>query len=69
MSALVGPAAYLVPQGDARLLGAALITVLVEEEVAQKLIQEGRQRVAAWSLPAFAAGLAQAYQDIINKGK
>jgi glycosyltransferase involved in cell wall biosynthesis len=69
MSALVGPAAYLVPQGEARLLGAALITVLVEEEVAQKLIQEGRQRVAAWSLPAFAAGLAQAYQDIINKGK
>jgi len=69
MSALVGPAAYLVPQGDVRMLGAALITVLVEEDVAQKLAQEGRQRVAAWSLPAFAAGLAQAYQDILNKVK
>jgi glycosyltransferase involved in cell wall biosynthesis len=69
MSAMVGPAAYLVTPGDARLLGAALITVLVEEGMAQKLAQEGRQRTAAWSLPAFAIGLAQAYQDILGKIK
>jgi glycosyltransferase involved in cell wall biosynthesis len=69
MSALVGPAAYLVKPGDARLLGAALITVLVEEGVAQKLAQAGRQRVEAWSLPAFATGLAQAYQDILKKSQ
>jgi len=69
MNALVGPTAYLVPHGDARLLGAALITILVDEGVAQKLAQAGRQRAATWSLPAFAAGLAQVYQDLLTKVK
>jgi hypothetical protein len=50
-------------------LGAALITVLVEEGVAQKLAQEGRQRAKSWSLPPFADGLAQAYQEILIKVK
>ncbi len=69
MSALVGPAAYLVKTGDVRALGAALITALVEEGVAGQLAQAGRQRVATWSLKAFAGGLAQAYQDILLKAK
>jgi hypothetical protein len=52
-----------------RALGAALITALVEEGVAGQLAQAGRQRVATWSLKAFAGGLAQAYQDILLKAK
>jgi glycosyltransferase involved in cell wall biosynthesis len=67
MSALVGPAAYLVKAGDTRLLGAALITVLVEEGVSQKLAQAGRQRAGTWSPSAFADGLAQAYESILKK--
>jgi len=67
MDALVGPAAYLVGGQDARALGAAVITVLVEEGVAQRLTEAGRQRVATWSLSAFAQGLANAYRDILDK--
>ncbi len=67
MSALVGPAAYLVKAGDTRLLGAALITVLVEEGVSQKLAQAGRQRAGTWSPSAFVDGLAQAYESILKK--
>jgi glycosyltransferase involved in cell wall biosynthesis len=67
MSAMVGPAAYLVKAGDTRGIGAALITILVEEEVSGKLAQAARRRVSTWSLPAFSGGLAQAYQDILEK--
>jgi glycosyltransferase involved in cell wall biosynthesis len=65
-SALAGPAAYLVKGEDSRLLGAALITVLVEEELAGRLAQAGRQRAATWSQQAFAEGLAKAYATITN---
>jgi glycosyltransferase involved in cell wall biosynthesis len=69
MSALVGPAAYLVKAGDTRAMGAALITILVEEEVSERLAQAARQRAGAWSLSAFADGLAEAYQEILSKNK
>ncbi len=36
-SAMVGPAAYLVPGEDDRAMGAALITVIVEDEVREQL--------------------------------
>lgn len=67
MDALVGPAAYLVKGDDTRALGAALITVLVEEEIAERLSEAGRQRAEGWSLEAFAQGLSAAYLDIISK--
>ena len=67
MDALVGPAAYLVKGGEARALGAALITVLVEEEIAERLSQLGRQRAEAWSLETFSQGLLAAYQDMLSK--
>jgi glycosyltransferase involved in cell wall biosynthesis len=44
IGALVGPAAYLVKAGDTRAMGAALVTILVEEEVSQRLAQAARQR-------------------------
>jgi glycosyltransferase involved in cell wall biosynthesis len=65
IEALVGPAAYLVKRDDARALGAALITVLVEGEISEQLAQGGLQRAAAWSPTAFAAGLEQAYSDTV----
>jgi hypothetical protein len=63
-SALTGPAAFTIAPGDSRKLGAALITVIVEEEVAQKLSQAGRQRAAGWSNGDFRVALARIYRDL-----
>jgi hypothetical protein len=68
--ALVGPAAYLAPADNPRALGAGLITVIVEENVAERLAEAGRQRAAAWSA-ASAAGdfredLYAAYQAALE---
>jgi glycosyltransferase involved in cell wall biosynthesis len=63
---LVGPAAYLAPGDDSRLLGAALITVVVEEEVASKLAQAARQRAAAWTGLAYSHALFAVYQKILE---
>lgn len=63
--ALVGPAAYLLPDGDARSFGAALITTIVEETVAERLSKAARERAAGWDTGAFGARLLEAYQRII----
>lgn len=47
-ASIVGPAAYLVPPGDSRGLGAACLTVLVEESVASELRTRGLQRAATY---------------------
>lgn len=44
----VGAAAYLVPNGDARALGAALLTLLVEDSVAESLRAAASDRAARW---------------------
>ena len=64
--ALVGPAAYLVPANNARALGAAVITVVVEEEVSERLSEAARQRAAAWDKDAFSQALLTAYQTICS---
>jgi hypothetical protein len=46
--AILGAAAYLARPGDARRLGAACLTLLVEEQVAADLRQKGLQRAAAY---------------------
>jgi glycosyltransferase involved in cell wall biosynthesis len=43
-SSLLGPAGYLVPAGDARRLGAACLTVLVEPAVSERLRGEAAAR-------------------------
>ena len=68
--ALVGPAAYLVPEdgkpaeGSGRALGAALITVVVEESVAEGLRQAAYQRAARWRGAEFRQALLAAYQSL-----
>lgn len=47
--ALVGPAGYLISGHDPRQYGAALITLCVEEEMAQKLGETAARRALAWS--------------------
>jgi hypothetical protein len=68
--ALVGPAAYLVSGGaddsaQNRALGAALITVIVEESVAEGLEQAARQRSAGWGAQDFQQALDSAYQALL----
>ena len=63
--ALVGPAGYLVPSGQASGLGAALITVIVEQVVAEQLSRAARQRSAAWDASGFRQALLAAYRQVI----
>lgn len=68
--ALVGPAAYLVSGGESgadssRALGAALLTVIVEEPVANLLTEAAGQRVDNWRSADFSAALLTAYRQII----
>lgn len=65
LSTLVGPAAYLVPPKQAtssRALGAGLITVVVEESVADDLAQAARKLTTNWNGEQFGIQLAKIYQ-------
>lgn len=62
--AQVGPAAYLIPPTDLRGLAAALITVIVEEEVRGNLESAARQRAAGWQSARFSAQLLSHYREI-----
>lgn len=70
MGALVGPAAYLVPLGGSletahRALGAALISVIVEDSLADMLAMAARERSTGWSLELFSAGLFDIYASLL----
>lgn len=66
--AIVGEAAYLIPEEDTRNLGAAIITVIVEQEVALQLSQAALRRAARWKGASFRASLWHAYQQILQDG-
>jgi glycosyltransferase involved in cell wall biosynthesis len=63
-ASMVGPGAYLVPGNDSRALGAALITAIVEERVAESLSQAARQRADSWCLADFGQELWMAYRNL-----
>lgn len=50
---LVGSAGFLAPPEDLRGLGAALISVIVEEDLAERLATGARQRTQGWSADGF----------------
>lgn len=56
-SSILGDAAYLAPPGDARALGAACLSLLVQENLADRLRQRGRRTAAAYSGPDPVAAL------------
>ncbi len=64
--ALLGRAAYLAPQDDLRALGAGIITVVVEENMAGELAQAGRERAATWEQSSFKESLYAAYQAVMQ---
>lgn len=61
--AIVGSAAYLLPEGNARTLGAALITVVVEDSLAEQLSKAARERSSAWDSSKFRDALGEAYEN------
>ena len=62
--AITGPAAYLAPAEDPRALGAALVTVIVEEQVAERLSAAARRRAANWEMDKFSAQLWGIYSRV-----
>lgn len=64
-AALAGPAAYLAPwEPGGRALGAALITLVVEEGLAGQLSAAARRRSAGWDPARFREALGQAYASV-----
>lgn len=61
--ALVGPAGYLLPASNPRAQGAALLTTIVEPEVAGRLSQLALERAQIWQRGDCAAALAAAYRS------
>lgn len=71
LSALVGKAAYLIQAGQpgsSRALGAALITVVVEESVGEHLAHSARQLTQNWNAAAFAEALSRIYRTLQTGG-
>jgi hypothetical protein len=64
VDARVGPAAYLAPPGDWRTLGAAILTLLVEANVAEQVSPAARERAAGWDRLAFSERLGEIYAAI-----
>lgn len=62
--ALVGPAAYLAPADNPRTLGAGILTVIVNEEVASSLSEAGKKRAATWRGAGFSAALWEVYRGV-----
>jgi hypothetical protein len=70
--ARAGPAAFLTPAGDARALGAAVISLLVEEPLGEQFSRAGAERAAAWGQAAHGLPLEQVYaaiRAITGRGK
>lgn len=61
-----GPAAYLTPPGDARLLGAAALTLVVEESVAEGLAEAAKVRTQTMRSESFSDRLLQVYQEVLR---
>ena len=64
--ALIGNAGYVLPAADLRRLGAALITLVVEEPVAERLGQLGRAQAAPWQEISFGEQLREIYLRITS---
>jgi hypothetical protein len=65
--ALVGPAAYLLPASQARSLGAALVSVVVEEDLAESLSKAAELKASTWDETAFKPRLLEAYRSLIDR--
>jgi glycosyltransferase involved in cell wall biosynthesis len=65
--ALVGSAGYLFPHQEARRMGAALLTIVVNEDVAQGLHAAACAQAAHWQPASFSQQLGAAYRQILKE--
>jgi hypothetical protein len=65
---IVGPAGYLAAQPDARTLGAACLTLLVEEEIAASLREKGRERAKTYRPEAARPAWLEALRHAARRG-
>lgn len=64
--AMLGEGAFLIGGDDTRAMGAALITVLVEEEVAKSISQAALERARIWDRGAFEGILMDVYRAALS---
>jgi glycosyltransferase involved in cell wall biosynthesis len=64
---IAGDGALLVPVGDTEAMASALATVVDDVSERTRLIEAGRRRVAAFSWPRCAEGLARLYADAVTR--
>lgn len=67
VESIVGDAAYVVPPGDARALGAACLTLLVEPEMARGLKDRGLIRATAFHQHAPADAFNRAMGNVLRR--
>ncbi|RCK74185.1 MAG: hypothetical protein ANABAC_2387 [Anaerolineae bacterium] len=65
----VGPAGYLVPPNDLRALSAAMMTLVVEEEVLSSLQTQARLQARGWERASFRRGMLRLYHQTVVKSK
>lgn len=71
LDALVGPAAYLIPETPkyqplSRSLGAALVSVIVDDELSASLIKEVQNRAALMQPDEFSVALFSEYKQLLG---
>ncbi|MDH5507403.1 MAG: glycosyltransferase [Anaerolineae bacterium] len=64
INALVGPAAYTVPPGDHRALGAAFIASIINDDLSASLSAAAKKHAAQWQISGFSERLLKIYQSI-----
>ncbi len=62
---IVGDAAYLVPDGDARAMGAAIIGLLLQEPLHESLVNQGLARATAFSWRKTARETLNVYERVM----
>ncbi|MEE9216778.1 MAG: glycosyltransferase [Anaerolineales bacterium] len=67
--AVLGGAAYLVPPGDSRSLGAASLTVLIQERVSEPLREKGRQKAKEYLGDRAHMPLIDLLKEVARSGK
>jgi glycosyltransferase involved in cell wall biosynthesis len=68
-ASIVGPAGYLVPGRDSRILGAAILTLLVEDRLRQELRGQGFERAERYRQSDLPAVLVSRFADLLAGGQ
>jgi glycosyltransferase involved in cell wall biosynthesis len=66
VKAIIGPAGYLVQLDDDRNLGAAIISLIVDQELSLGLAKAAKDRSTEWFKKDFSKSLLTAYQELVG---